>query len=165
MTMTIYEASNCVQRCRYTYRWPCLIEYNPDYYSRDQIKCVWQRLQCRLQCRSQCQIQYRIQCRICYEVILPTILSGMRSRLRLGDPELLNYNDNGRLQIDFGNNTKSSPCNRHSLRSCMRLIAGGAMTFKKTGMTVPESQPTPTVNNSRPGSAGTKQREICSPIE
>ena len=39
MTMTIYETSNCVQRCRYTYRWPCRTEYNPDYYSRDQIKC------------------------------------------------------------------------------------------------------------------------------
>jgi len=39
MTMTIYETSNCVQRCRYTYRRPCRTEYNPDYYSRDQIKC------------------------------------------------------------------------------------------------------------------------------
>jgi len=25
-------------RCRYTYRRPCCTEYNPDYYSRDQIK-------------------------------------------------------------------------------------------------------------------------------
>jgi hypothetical protein len=25
-------------RCRYTYRRPCCTEYNPDYYSTDQIK-------------------------------------------------------------------------------------------------------------------------------
>jgi len=30
----------------------------------------------------------------CYEFILPKILSQMRSRLGLGDPELRNYYDN-----------------------------------------------------------------------
>jgi len=38
VTMTIYETSNCVQRCRYTYQQPCRTEYNPDYYSSDHIK-------------------------------------------------------------------------------------------------------------------------------
>ena len=58
---------------------------------------VWQRIQCRLQCRVQC----RVQCRIWYEVIVRTIVFRMRSRLRLGDPELRNKDDNWRLQINF----------------------------------------------------------------
>jgi len=28
-----------MRRCRYPYRPPCRTKYNPDYYSRDQIKC------------------------------------------------------------------------------------------------------------------------------
>jgi len=35
LSMTIYETSNWMLRCRYMYRLPCCTEYNPDNYWRD----------------------------------------------------------------------------------------------------------------------------------
>ena len=55
--------------------------------------------------------------------------SQMRSQLRLGVPELHNYDDNWRLQLT----SKSSPSNWCSQRSYLRLVAGGATTFKWRG--------------------------------
>ena len=47
LSMTIYETSNWVLRWKWKLnRRPCRTEYNPDYYSRAQIKC---HIQCRLQ--------------------------------------------------------------------------------------------------------------------
>jgi len=115
---------------------------------------VWKRLQFRLQCRLQCRIQYRIQCRICYEVTLPRTLSRMGSRLKLGNPELHNT-----MTIDdYKSTSESSTSNQYSLRRHMRLVAGGATTFKRGGwpcrnrkqpltqtITVPEVQERSTV--------------------
>jgi len=39
ISMTAYETSNWMSSCRYRYQRPCHTEYNPNYYSRDQIKC------------------------------------------------------------------------------------------------------------------------------
>jgi len=39
LLMTIYETSNWMPRCGYMCQLPCCTEYNPDHYSRDQIKC------------------------------------------------------------------------------------------------------------------------------
>jgi hypothetical protein len=62
---------------------------------------------------------------MCYEVKLPWILSGIRSRLRFGGPELYNYDDNWQLQLT----SELYPSNRYSLRSCMRLGASEATSF------------------------------------
>jgi len=67
--------------------------------------------------------------------------------------------------IDFRINTESSLTNRYGTQqSCMRLVVGRATTFKKRGITIPESR-TPTANYQHTGSAGTKHREVHSPIE
>jgi hypothetical protein len=131
-----------MSRSRYTYRRPCRTKYNPDYYSRDYNT--------EYNAISISKLHYRKY-------------SQMRSRLRLGDPKLHNYNDHWRLPINFGINPESSPSSRCSLRSFMRLVAGRATTFKegddRTGIA------TPIANNYRPGSAGTKHHKLHSPIE
>jgi len=59
--------------------------------------------------------------------------------------------------IDFRINTESSLTNRYCIRqSRMTLVVGGATTFKREGMTVPELRTTPTANTHHTGSAGTK---------
>jgi len=79
--------------------------------------------------------------------------------------------------IDFQINTESSLANRYGTRqSRTRLVVGRATTFKKRGITVPESRTlprtmtgpesrTPTANYQHTRSAGTKHREVHSPIE
>jgi len=69
------------------------------------------------------------------------------------------------MKIDYYKSiSESSPSNRYSLQSRMKLDAGGAMPFKKRWITIPESQTTPTVNNYGPGSGGMKHCKIHSPI-
>ena len=67
--------------------------------------------------------------------------------------------------IDFRINTDSTLTNQSGAQpSCMRIVVGRATTFTMRGLTIPRSR-TPTANYQHTGSAGTKQREVHSPIE
>jgi hypothetical protein len=146
-----------VQRCRYTYRRPCRTDYNPDYYSRDQIKC---RMAETTMPNTLPNTMPNTMPNLLRSYITEnTILNEIPTQTRRSRATQLRSID------DCKSTSESSPSNRYSLRSRMRLVAGGATTFKKRGMTVPESQTTPTANNYRTGSARTKHREIHSPIE
>jgi hypothetical protein len=63
--------------------------------------------------------------------------SRIKSRLSLGNPEI---------------------------HGCYGLVVGGATTYKE-GMTIPESQSTPTASNHRTGSAGRNHLEAHLPAE
>jgi len=78
-----------MSRSRYTYRRPWRTEYNPDYYSRDY----------NARYNADYNAEYNADYNTEYNAISVSKLhdleySRIRSRLRLGDPELHNYDDN-----------------------------------------------------------------------
>jgi hypothetical protein len=110
-------------RCRYMYRLPCRTEYNSDYYSRDQIKC----------CTAEITMPYTMQ--ITIPSTMPYLCqSYITENTREYDPSsdsaIPSYTTT--MSIDDCKSTSQlSPSNRCSLRSCMRLVAGGATTFNE----------------------------------
>jgi len=121
LPMTIYETSNWMPRRRYMYRLPCRTEYNPDYYSRDQIKC--RTAEITMQITMPITMPYLFRSYIT-ENTIPNKIPTQTRRSRTTTM----------MTIDHCKSTsESSPSNRCSLRSHLRLVAGGATTFKRRG--------------------------------
>jgi len=86
----------------------------------------------------------------------------MRCRLSLGDPDIADAT----AKINFRIYTESSLTNRYGTQqSRMRLVVGGATTFKREGNDHSGIKNNSIANNQQTGSAGTMHREAHSPIE
>jgi len=92
----------------------------PTTIQETKSSAIWQKLQCRLQCQIQWRLQYGIQCHTCFEVTLPSILPN-------NIPTVTQRSRDTQLQWPL------TTANRCSLRSHMRLVSGGATTFKRGG--------------------------------
>jgi len=127
ISMSAYETSNWMWRRRYTYRRPCRTEYNPDYYSRDQMKSCTAEITLLIAVPNTMTIRIR-----------NTMPYLFRSYITENTPEYDPGSDSAipsyktTMSIDDCKSTSElSPCNRCSLRSLMRLFTGGATTFKR----------------------------------
>jgi len=145
LLMISYKTSNWTQICSYTYLRPRRTEYIPDYYSKDEIKQSDGR-----------DYNAEFLTKLYYREI-----SWRKYRLRLDNPELHNYCGNWQLHIDLRIKPFQSIFPIKPYETSRRR----SNDFQKRVMTVPDSQTTPTANCYRTGSAGTKHREIHSPIE
>jgi len=144
-------------RCRYTYRRPCLTDYNPDYHSRDQIKC---RMAETTMPNTLPNTMPNLLRSYITENTIPNEIPTQTRRSRATQL---------RCQLTTANRLR----NQHRIKPFQSIFPTKqneisrrrSNDFQKRGIAVPESQTTPTTNNYRLGSAGTKHREIHSPIE
>jgi len=126
-------------RCRYTYRHPYRTEYNPDYYSRDQIKCR--------------------MAEITMPITMPnTIPNTMPNLLRSYIPENTVPNEiptqtrrSRATQLRWQLTTANRLRNQHRFKPFQLIFPTKpydisrrrSNDFQKRGMTVPESEPLP----------------------
>lgn len=129
LSITLYETSSCMPNCRYTYRLPFNTKFNPDYYSRDQILCHIAESLTPNAIPITMPIPMPIKipkamlntvpntvpntmpktmsmfCKVTLVIVLPGIIS----QVRLHYHELLNRDDNCRLQMDMTIDPVSRP--------------------------------------------------------
>jgi len=139
MTMTIYETSNWMPRCRYTYR----TEYNPEYYSSDYIKQPYGRDYNAL-------YTAKFVTKLYYQDDYPK-----------GDPDsnsAIMSNTTTMAIEDCKLTPESSPFQSVVRTKPYESSRRWSNNFENRGITVLGSQTTPTANNYGPGSAGTKHQ-------
>jgi hypothetical protein len=128
-----------VQRCRYTYRRPCRAEYNPDYYSRDQIKC------------RMAEITMSNTVPIKIPNTMPNLLRSYITENTIPNEIPTQTRRSRATQLRWQLTTTNRLRNQHRIKPFQSIFPTKqneisrrrSNDFQKRGMTIPESQPLP----------------------